>query len=239
MKNILILEDDPVQAERLQSLITGNIPGCTVSTCSTEADAREQVEKCSFSLLIVDLMLADGGSGLAFAKWVRTLPRYQMVWILIVTGHAEYAMEAVRQTHCFDYIVKPYKESEMVATVDRLLRMKVSRDTSASYLTALSKGISVRIRLSDILYFEINNKNLDIHTTSKVFSLKRVTLSKIKNQLPKNMFVQCHRSYIINSEKISAIESRGRETFIMINGNEEPIPVGIRYKSALEMEGLL
>lgn len=236
MKNILLVEDDRDQAERLQNLICSSIPGCSITICGTEADAREKAEKADYNLMILDLIL-ESGSGLGFAKWVRTIPRYQMVWILIVTGYNQYAMDAISATHCFDYILKPYKDSELLATVDRLLRMKISRDTSASYLTVLSKGVSIKVRLSDILFFEINNKNLDIHTTNKVFSIKRYTLSKIKNQLPKNMFLQCHRSYIINSEKISAIESRGRETYLMINGNEKPIPVGIRYKATLGLDG--
>jgi DNA-binding LytR/AlgR family response regulator len=243
MNNILILEDDETQASKLRDLIGKNILNCNIFVCSTEHEAKDKAILIEFTIMIVDLILdngsGDNGSGLGFAKWVRTIPKYNMAWIVIVTGHDTFAMEAIKLAHCFDYLVKPYLDSDMLSIVSKLLRSKIINDNNLSYLTVLSKGISFKIKLSEILFIEINNKNMDIHTATKVYSVKRYSLSKIKDQLPKNMFLQCHRSFIVNTEKISAVESRSRDTFIMMNNHDKPIPVGIRYKDMISSDNIL
>lgn len=238
MKNILVLEDDAIQAVALRDLINKNIQNCNVVICNTEQEAREKSSAIDFHIMIIDLIL-ESGSGLGFARWVRTIPKYQMVWIIIVTGNESFALEAIRQTHCFDYIIKPYQDYDILTILGKVIRSKVVKDANSNYLTIVTKGISFKIKLSEILFIEINNKNMDIHTTSKVYSVKRYPLSKIKEQLPKSMYIQCHRSYIVNSEKIMAVETRNRETYIMMTNHDKPIPVGIRYKGLISADNIL
>ena len=238
MKSILILEDDESQARELERIISSNIPNCRLSICGSEQDARDKAASQDYHLLIIDIVL-ENGSGLSFAKWIRTIPKYQLTWIIFITGHDVYALDAIRNVHCYDYILKPYREGDIVSAINRIIKMKVEKDNNSNYLSIESKGISFRIKLNEILFIEINNKNMDIHTLNKVYSVKRYPLTKIKDQLPKNLFLQCHRSFIVNSEKISAVESRSRDTYIMMLSHDKPIPVGIRYKELFTFDNAL
>ena len=235
MHNILILDDDELQAQHLQQIIQSNIPNCKTRICTSVQDAVVEATNETYQIMILDIMLQDG-TGIGFAKWARTLQKYENVWIIMVTGYDSFMLESIKDVHCYDYILKPYKDNEVLAVLTRLISLNITKSSSQSYLSVVSKGVSFRIRLNDIVYIEINNKNMDIHTESIVYSIKRYPLNKIKSQLPQGMFVQCHRSFIINSSKISAIETKSRETFVRMNNCELPIPVGIRYKGLISTD---
>ena len=81
-----------------------------------------------------------------------------------------------------------------------------------------SRTVSFHIR--DITYIEIINKELQIHlqdgTVTKIYK----SLSAVREILPKDIFVQCHRCYIVSLYAVRSI----RRFEITLN-NQEIIPV--------------
>jgi DNA-binding LytR/AlgR family response regulator len=49
-------------------------------------------------------------------------------------------------------------------------------------------------------------------------------------RLPEKLFIQCHRSYIVNTERIRSLDKKGRERFeIAMDQPEITIPVSKGY----------
>lgn len=63
------------------------------------------------------------------------------------------------------------------------------------------------LQVNDILYFSANSPYINIYHLSKKH-LYTETLKSLENQLNDNQFVRIHKSYIVNIDKISSIQSR-------------------------------
>jgi DNA-binding LytR/AlgR family response regulator len=231
-KHIFVLDDDPNHLASIKKLLEEKIPECTVTPASTTEKGYTLLSAHDYDLFILDVLLSDG-SGLDFAFTVRGIPKFSMTWIVFISGHDAYALEAMRSAHCYDYIVKPYDPGELVGMVRKLLQASLTKKKSAdSYLRISQKGICFKINTGDILYIEVNNRLTDIHTVSETYTLKHWPLEKIKKQIDGGNLLQCHRSFIVNSEKLHAVITKDRQTHLMLEGCPDKIPVGIKYKTS-------
>ena len=84
----------------------------------------------------------------------------------------------------------------------------------------------MKLQIKDILYLEAMKDYTRIKTTTRQY-LVLTTLKDILNKLPQPTFIQVHRSYIINTEKITAME-KGQ-----ISIHSDTIPIGKIYRAAL------
>ena len=84
-----------------------------------------------------------------------------------------------------------------------------------------------KIYISDFIYVKSNDHYLDIFMSKGRKHFIRGTLSQLKDELPPN-FIQCHRSYIVNS---NYIKRSNKNTLFLING--EAIPVSRTFKDNL------
>ncbi len=60
----------------------------------------------------------------------------------------------------------------------------------------------VQIPVDSILYLEVLNHDLTVHTRAKDYTV-RMTFSQILGELPPSRFVRCHKSYAVNLARIS------------------------------------
>ncbi len=75
-----------------------------------------------------------------------------------------------------------------------------------------------KIYISDFMYVKSNDHYLDIFISNGKKHFVRGTLSQLKEELPPN-FIQCHRSYIVNS---NFIKRSNKNTLFLINGEMIP-----------------
>jgi DNA-binding LytR/AlgR family response regulator len=65
--------------------------------------------------------------------------------------------------------------------------------------------------------------------------LKEQTMKYFESHLPKSLFVRVHRSYIVNIEYISAIESYGKQNQQVLLKNGEWLKVSLAGYKALKL----
>ncbi|MFM9052022.1 MAG: response regulator [Bacteroidota bacterium] len=85
----------------------------------------------------------------------------------------------------------------------------------------------VRVNFQDILWIEALDNYVIIKTASKEQYILHSSMKDIEAKLPPLNFARVHRSYIVQLEKIGALE----ENACMIDGNR--IPIGKSYKDNL------
>ncbi|WP_138752041.1 response regulator transcription factor [Paenibacillus sinopodophylli] len=126
MHRVLIVDDEPMIREGLQTLVDWNKHGFSV--VGTASNGREAVEK--HTALAPDLILIDirmpGMDGLQAIEEIRRTD--SVCHFLILSGYAEfnYAKQAI--AHNVDgYILKPIDEDELESYVERIASQLVSR----------------------------------------------------------------------------------------------------------------
>jgi len=94
------------------------------------------------------------------------------------------------------------------------------------------------LKIDDILYFNSYQNYIDIvvyqnNTTKKL--LHRTTLKQLTAQLADYpQFVQCHKSYIVNKEKIQRAEGNSQGLILTLKNCNETIPVSRSYVNMLK-----
>ncbi|WP_027725588.1 LytTR family DNA-binding domain-containing protein [Tuberibacillus calidus] len=88
------------------------------------------------------------------------------------------------------------------------------------------------IKFHDIHWISSKQKKTLIHTNHGTYQNK-YTLQHLEEILPKNRFIRCHRSYIVNIESIKEIHPHFHSTFQLVMNDQQGhhIPVSQSYAS--------
>ena len=115
MTKILIVDDETRILMLLQSLLRAN--GYETATAKDGLEALELVKKDTFDLVITDLRMSPM-DGMALFHAIKNI--YPSMPIILLTAYAsvETAIDAMK-SGAFDYLTKPFKVDEMLATVRR------------------------------------------------------------------------------------------------------------------------
>ena len=133
MKHILVVDDDQDSCELLREIFSAE--GWQVDTALTPSQAFNVAKKETIDLVVSDVNLEANQSGLDLLKDLRA-----QCPVILVTGFGtlDSAVEAAREG-AWDFISKPFKVQEVVATARRALaqdRSSRSNNRAAEQLSA-------------------------------------------------------------------------------------------------------
>lgn len=118
--DILIVEDDPVQAEVVEQVLTE--AGYKVRTAATKAESKEVLREGGLDVALLDYQLPDG-NGLELLEWIRQEGPSIPVVFLTGEGSEEVALQALGRG-AIDYLVKSPSAYE---DLPQRLRVAVAR----------------------------------------------------------------------------------------------------------------
>ena len=171
----------------------------------------------------VDVVFLDihmpGFTGIDFVQTLKNPPK-----IVLTTSDTEFAIAAYEYEFIVDYLVKPItfeRFEKCIQKVKKSLSQKPVTTTTVEPTSDLYINIDrrlIKLRLDEILVIEAEGDYIKVKTEKEVHRV-HTTLKKIKEKLPDNLFLQIHRSYIINFTKIIDIEDNS----VLIAKNVVPI----------------
>ena len=226
MLNFVLCDDNPNILDRLSQMLENIFVRYDYNAkisykCSNADDLLDYLNKNNIDVLFLDINLKNKLTGLDIAEQIRK--RNKKIYIIFTTGHLEYALVAYKYK-TFDYIPKPFVSERLELTISRLFE-----DIRSSVSNFIKVGNSqMLIKENDILYIKKENMKLIYHTLFQDYS-SYIAFNKIENTLPTN-FVRCHKSYIINLNSISHIDTLKNCIYLY---NNNICPIGPKYKNNL------
>ena len=167
MLNIIILEDQAEQADRLSHMLkkyAESHEGFAYNLKLYDRSIPFLTEyKCDADLLFLDIQIPDM-LGMEAAKRIRQMDN--RVMIIFVTMLTQYAIEGY-SVGAFDYVLKPVRFEEFSSKMDRVCRMLAHQSTSMT-LEVRTKEEIRRINVDDITFIEVSNHDVLIHTDSEI-----------------------------------------------------------------------
>ncbi len=118
MSKILVIDDDRETCDFLAEIFQGQ--GWGVDTVQIADQAIRLVEANHYDCIVSDIRLDDRLSGLDLLRSFRQKSRDAAVVLISGFGTLEIAVEAVKEG-AFDFISKPFKVQQVIATVGRAL----------------------------------------------------------------------------------------------------------------------
>lgn len=226
MAKVIIVEDDLRIAEGLKNIVMSINEDIEVTITGYANVALEKSAKSTYDLFLLDIQLLDY-SGLELAKEIRKIDKYKLTPIVFITAIPTKELLAFKQIHCYDYIIKPFSEKEVKETLSTLINYGIEKE---EYINFKLKSYTYRVRLDDIIYFEVVHRKVKVVTINEQFELSHYTLKSLEEELTSD-FVRCHKGFIINSNYISSIDKVNN--LINLECTEDMIPIGRKYKDNL------
>lgn len=223
---IVICEDELVYQIALKQAIrhwqmTSGHSDVQVSLFNSSEELLDLFErKLDADLVFIDIQFPGELNGLELAQRIRET--HSDITIVFCTNYGEYVYDGYT-VNALRFLKKPINEADVSFCCNYVYNRLTLKNSNI--LTIYSSGRRYALRYAEIRFLEVKSHNLFISTTisSQPFKLN-ARLSDILSELPKSLFILCHRSYVVNVAHIRMIT---RNECLLIN--DESIPVSRTY----------
>lgn len=177
-------------------------------------------------------------NGIKFLKRMGSLRN--KVKVIAVSGHVEYAIEAI-QENIFDYLLKPPCIEDMNRVFGRIssngetsnLENELRKKNKFVFRT--NNGADI-INLDEIVYVEADKNYSYFFLSTGTRKVSCINLGKLETMLPASEFIRISRKYIINLNLLDSIDTKKKQ-YKMRSG---PDIISLRYSISLnEIIGFL
>ena len=176
-----------------------------------------------YDVFFLDIDIPKEMNGMELARNIRGDDEQAI--LIFVTNFAHYAGEGYR-VNALRFLGKPFDEQMVFESMDVAYGQWKARQEQARVPIRLGEQIVVLYARS-IRYVEVRGHNLEIHRLEPDAPVVvRMSLEELLGQLPKALFVRCHRSFAVNLHFVRRI---GRSEIELSGGAK--VPVGERFSA--------
>jgi DNA-binding LytR/AlgR family response regulator len=215
---VLIIEDEPLAAQRLETILKELVPEAIIVA---KIDAVKKAvkwlkENPSPDLVLMDIQLADGVSFQIFDQHPITAP------IIFTTAYDAYALQAFK-VNSIDYILKPVDKQELSHALDKLARISKSETDTRQLMENIGQAVQMilkkyktrfvikvgehlkTIEVDSIRYFFSQDKATFCVTEQNRNMIVDYTLEQLEEMVDPNDFFRINRKYLVRAGSIQDI----------------------------------
>lgn len=219
MIKCLIIDDEPLARDLLESYVK-DLPSLKlVATCKNAIEAMDHIKKEEVDLLFLDINMPKL-SGINFYKSLSKKPD-----VIFTTAYAEHAVQGF-ELEAIDYLLKPISFERFIAAVNKVDKRIHSQTNKESFIMLKADRKTHKINYEDIRYFESIGDYVKVYLRGKKTLIISETLKKMEELLPME-FLRLHKSYIIAIPHLDYLE--GNQAII----GETKIPIGQSYRDKI------
>ncbi|MDO6470653.1 LytTR family DNA-binding domain-containing protein [Maribacter sp. 1_MG-2023] len=218
-----IIIDDEATARLVVRQLCSKIPELDViEEFDNAISAIKFLNQQNIDVIFLDIHM-PGFSGVDFIQTLKNPPK-----VVMTTSDTDFAIAAYEYECIVDYLVKPITLERFEKSIEKIKsssskkpQTHVETQQNSSEGEDLYINIDrrlIKLKLNEILVIEAKGDYIDVKTEKEDHRV-HTTLKKIKEKLPEKLFLQIHRSYIINFTKIIDIEDNS----VLIAKNVVPI----------------
>lgn len=176
------------------------------------------INEMEIDLIFLDIEMPKL-SGIDFARSLKHPPL-----IIITTAYPKYAVEGY-ELDVVDYLLKPVTLPRFLKAVNKVKEIMQARLINKNpsvqvddHFFVKENGRYTKVLYEEVLYIEALQNYVAIHLSGKKL-VSYITLSQLEKQLPGNLFMRMHKSYMVSLLRIDSIEGN------MVLIGKERIPV--------------
>src|SRR5450755_2302779 len=211
----IIIDDEPIARKVLQEFVE-EIDYLELTGQSENAlKAISLLNENDIDIIFLDIHMPKI-NGIDFLKSSKTNAN-----IIMTTAYAEYAVEAYG-LDVLDYLVKPIAFDRFLKACNKAREIREFRKVTQVKPNKINDHFFVKcnnqiekVFYEDLIYAEAMLNYVMLYTiTNKM--MVYITIKSLEEQLPSDIFIKVHKSFIVNINKIRSIEGN-----ILDIGNEK------------------
>ncbi|MGD9560237.1 MAG: LytR/AlgR family response regulator transcription factor [Oscillospiraceae bacterium] len=220
---IAICEDRAEDRDRLVRLLNGWMAARQLSAEVRWFESGEhllaQWEPGQYQILFMDIYL-PGRTGIKTVQKLRE--KDAGCAVILTTLSAEHGLDgfAVGAVH---YLLKPVQAEALSEALERCQNVLQAH---ARYLEVSENRVPVRILLRDISHIEVMGNNCIIYTPARPVKVY-ATLEGLAQQLDETVFLRCHRSFVVNLQKVERLKNNE----FVLQAGQGVVPVGRAWRA--------
>lgn len=235
MINVIIVDDEPLAQDVLETYIDKMPELHLVQKCSNALEANEALKANQIDLMFLDIQMPQL-TGVDFLKTIQNPPL-----VVFTTAYPNYAIEGF-ELNALDYLLKPISLDRFMKAANKAIDQielqrregssgdAASLEDTADYFFVKADKKLVKVNFKDILYIEGLKDYVIIRMdSSRVITLQ--TMKSLEEKLPSQHFRRIHRSYIVNIDRIAAIV--GNMVEVVEKNQAKHLPIGKNYRDEL------
>lgn len=214
---IALIDDQKQDRERVETFIKqyekeNNLYiSCEHFSCGT--DFLQSFTEGSYRLIFLDIIM-NGHTGIDIARQIRKIDT--KVAIVFTTLTPDFALEGY-EVRAYAYLLKPFPYEKVTQILQETF---YSLNLQQPFIEIRENRCSVKVLLDDILYVDVDNHYLQIHTANQV----RRTYMRFRDFFPMvekyGQFLCCYRNILVNMDRVLELDDLD---FIMENEDRVPI----------------
>lgn len=204
---IVIVDDEPLARQYIRECLEGFQNIEIAAECTDGFEGLKAIQEHAPDLIFLDIQMPRI-NGFEMLELLEEPPA-----VIFTTAFDEYALKAF-EASAVDYLLKPFgkdrfnKAMEKAGTKTKAPVLNSTAGKSAEEMHRIVLRHQGEIRIiptSEIFYLEAWDDYVKIHTSDQVY-VKKQTLTFYEQSLDPGIFVRCHRSILVNTGKITAID---------------------------------
>lgn len=218
----VIVDDEELARELIETHLSQLDQFELVASCESALEAQKVLSSETIDLLFLDIEMPVL-KGTDFLKGLINTPK-----VIFTTAYRDYAIEGF-ELNAVDYLLKPIVFDRFFKAVEKFLASVIPpsipqeeiKESDHIYIQSNRKNI--KINLKDILFVESIKDYVRVQMENEEVTFK-AGITAFHKRLD-NRFLRVHRSFLVNTTKITAFTKSDIEI------DQKEIPIGEMYKA--------
>jgi|SRR5882757_8518560 len=207
MLKCLVVDDELLAIDVLASYIP-QVPFLQlVASYNNPVEALVHLQKEDIDLIFLDIQMPKL-TGIQFMNLLNNRSQ-----VILVTAFNDFAMLGYEH-NVTDYLLKPVsferflRAAEKAAKLAETMQGKKAESANPDNIFVKANNKIIKISLNDILYIEGLRNYISIYTDNNKRIVTLQNMKTLEEVLPAGRFIRVQKSYIVNLDKIDAIEKQ-------------------------------
>lgn len=228
MIKAFIVDDEPLAREVVKKHLQKYSDITLVGEANDGFEALKLIPELKPDLLFLDIQMPKI-SGFELLELLSDTPS-----VIFTTAFDEFALKAF-EVNALDYLLKPFSEERFDAAITKKRHSGIGNAALKTDVPlqiiheqnriVVKDGTEIKIvPVQDVDYIEAYDDYVKIYQGKK-YILKKQTMNHFEQVLPKDQFIRIHRSYILNVNQLTKIESYEKNSYVAILKSGSSIPI--------------
>jgi two-component system LytT family response regulator len=229
MKKVLIIDDEPLARTVVEAYLKAFPQIEIIGNCANGFEGLKAIEKHQPDLVFLDIQMPKI-NGFEMLELIDKPPA-----VIFTTAFDEFAIKAF-EASAIDYLLKPFSRERFEKAVNKWLDSSTAPSaekyigiqqvqSDEHHRIVVKDGSEIKIiPTGEVLFIEAYDDYVKIHTKDG-YHLKKKTRGHYEKALPTTQFMRIHRSYLINIDVLSKIDSFEKNSYRATLSNGHIVPI--------------
>jgi len=231
MKKVILIDDEPLARLLLREYLEKYESVEVVAECNDGFEGAKAIAQLHPDLIFLDIQMPKI-NGFEMLEILQEYPS-----VIFTTAYDEFALKAF-EANALDYLLKPFSQQRFDLAMQKWLANPATsseKTESIQEITGKQPDEHLRIVIKDgteiriiptaeVEYLEAYDDYVKIHHKGKVH-LKKKTMNYFEKTLDTRQFIRVHRSYIMNINELTKIESFEKNSYLAILRSGARLPI--------------